>query len=168
MTGRGALALGALAAIVAVTAAWWALALWPLTTAAPEWVLRTREVCFGATRHSLPDAGGWILLVGEPVGLVAVLVVIWGDALREGLAAALARPLGRALVAGSVLAVLGGLGAVARLVAEVRGEPFVIRPAGDLAATVAGGRVDDKAPAMRLIDQHGDSVGLDRFQGRPV
>src|SRR5512134_849319 len=144
MTGRGALALGALAAIVAVTAAWWALALWPLTTAAPEWVLRTREVCFGATRHSLPDAGGWILLVGEPVGLVAVLVVIWGDALREGLAAALARPAGRVILAGAILAVAGGIGAAARLVAQVGGEPFAVRTPRDVAEAVAAGRVDDK------------------------
>jgi cytochrome oxidase Cu insertion factor (SCO1/SenC/PrrC family) len=168
MTGRGALALGALAAIVAVTAAWWALALWPLTTAAPEWVLRTREVCFGATRHSLPDAGGWILLVGEPVGLVAVLVVIWGDALREGLAAALARPAGRVILAGAILAVAGGIGAAARLVAQVGGEPFAVRTPRDVAEAVAAGRVDDKAPGLGLVDQYGDSVSLERFRGRPV
>ena len=38
MTGRGALALSALAVILIVTAAWWALALWPLTSAAPQWL----------------------------------------------------------------------------------------------------------------------------------
>jgi cytochrome oxidase Cu insertion factor (SCO1/SenC/PrrC family) len=168
MTGRGALALGALAAIVAVTAAWWALALWPLTAAAPEWVLRTREVCFGATRHSLPNAGGWILLVGEPVGLVAVLAVIWGDALREGLAATLARPAGRVILAGAILAVAGGLGATARLVAQAQGEPFAVRAPRDVAEAVAAGRVDDKAPELGLVDQHGDSVSLERFRGRPV
>jgi protein SCO1/2 len=168
MTGRGALALGALAAIVAITAAWWALALWPLTVGAPEWVARTREVCFGAAPNGLPDAGGWILLVGEPAGLLAVLAVVWGDALREGLAGALARPVGRLILAGAALAVLGGLGAAARLVAGVRGEPFAIRSTGDLAAAVAAGRVNDTVPALRLVDQHGDWVTLERFRGRPV
>ena len=168
MTGRGALALGALAAIAAVTAAWWALALWPLTAAVPEWVLRTREVCFGATRHTLPDAGGWIMLVGEPVGLLAVLWVLWGDALREGLAAALARPAGRVILAGTAVAVLAGLGSAARLVAEVRRDPRSAPAAGDVAAAVAAGRVDDKAPVLRLVDQHGDSVALEQFRGRPV
>ncbi|HEU5040233.1 MAG TPA: SCO family protein [Gemmatimonadales bacterium] len=168
MTPRGALALGALAAILLITAAWWALALWPSSAATPEWLLRTREVCFGAARNALPDAGGWILLVGEPVGLVAVLAVIWGDALREGLAAALARPAGRVILAGAVLAVAGGLGAAARLVAEVRGEPFALRTPGDVAGAVAAGRVDDKAPILSLVDQHGDSVSLGRFRGRPV
>ena len=41
MTGRGALALSALAVILIVTAAWWALALWPLTSAAPQWLATT-------------------------------------------------------------------------------------------------------------------------------
>ena len=168
MTGRGALALGALAAIVVVTAAWWALALWPLTAAAPEWLLRTREVCFGATRNALPNAGGWILLIGEPLGLIAVLAVVWGESLREGLRAAAARPAGRVILAGAALGLAGGLGAAARLVAEVRGEPFVVRAPADLSAAVAAGRVDDKAPALHLVDQHGDSVSLERFRGRPV
>jgi cytochrome oxidase Cu insertion factor (SCO1/SenC/PrrC family) len=168
MTGRGALALGALAAVVIITAAWWALALWPLTAATPEWLVRTREVCFGATRSALPNAGGWILLIGEPIGLVAVLVVVWGEALREGLRAAAARPLGRVILAGAALGLAGGLAAAARLVAEVRGEAFSVRPPTDLAAAVAAGRVDDKAPTLRLVDQHGDSVSLEQFRGRPV
>jgi protein SCO1 len=168
MTPRGALALGALAAIALVTAAWWALALWPASAATPEWLLRTREVCFGATPNALPNAGGWILLVGEPVGLVAVLAVIWGDALREGLTAALARPSGRVILAGAVLAAAAGLGAAARIVTEVRGEAFAVRTPGDVAAAVAAGRVDDSVPALRLVDQHGDSISVRRFEGRPV
>jgi protein SCO1/2 len=168
MTGRGALALGALAVILVVTAAWWALALWPLTSAAPQWLARTREACFGAAPGGLPDAGGWILLLGEPVGMVSVLAVIWGGALREGLRAAAARRIGRVALAGTALAVVAGLGAAARLVAEVRGEPFSVRTAADLAEEVAAGRVDDSLPALRLVDQHGDSLSLDRFRGRPV
>jgi hypothetical protein len=39
---RARTALGALAAIVVITASWWALALWPAADA-PTWVLRTRE-----------------------------------------------------------------------------------------------------------------------------
>jgi protein SCO1/2 len=168
MTSRGALALGALAAIVLVTAAWWALALWPASAAAPAWLLRTREICFGAAPDTLPDAGGWILLIGEPVGLVAVLAVIWGDALREGLAGALARPVGRVLLAGAALGVTAGLVAIARVVAEVRGEPFTVRTPGDVAGAVAAARVDAAAPGLGLVDQYGDSVTLERFRGRPV
>ena len=168
MTARGALALGALAVIVAVTAGWWALALWPLTTAAPEWLTRTREACFGAAPGGLPNAGGWILLLGEPVGMLGVLAVVWGGALREGLRAAASRRAGRLVLAGTALAAVAGLGAAARLVAQVRGEPFSLRTGGDVAEEVAAGRVDDPAPALRLVDQHGDSLALDRYRGRPV
>ncbi|HKU63029.1 MAG TPA: SCO family protein [Gemmatimonadales bacterium] len=168
MTGRVALALGALAVILLVTAAWWALALWPLTTAAPQWLARTREACFGAAPGGLPDAGGWILLLGEPLGMLGVLVVVWGEALREGLRAAAAWWAGRLILAGTAVALVGGVGAAARLVAEVRGEPFSVRTGPNLAKEVAAGRVDDPVPALRLVDQHGDSVTLDRFRGRPV
>lgn len=167
LTARGALALGALGVIAAITAAWWALALWPLG-AAPEWLERTREVCFGAAPGGLPDAGGWILLVGEPIGMVAVLATVWGGAVREGLAAALARPLGRAVLGGAALALLLGLGAGARLVARARGEPFELRSASDVRATLAAARVNDAAPELDLVDQRGDPIALEAFRGRPV
>ena len=168
MTGRGAVALGAVAVILLVTAAWWALALWPLTSAAPQWLARTRQACFGAAPGGLPDAGGWILLLGEPVGMLSVLAVVWGGALREGLRAAAARRVGRVALAGAALAVVAGLGAAARLVAEVRGEPFSVRTGSDLVGEVAAARVDDPAPDLRLVDQRGDSVILERFRGQPV
>jgi protein SCO1/2 len=166
MTGRGALALGALALILAVTAAWWALALLPLAAATPEWLLRAREVCFGAAPDALPDAGGWILLVGEPIGLLAVLVVVWGDALREGFRLASARPAGRILLAGVGLGLVIGLGAAARLVAQAQAQPFAT--GAPRSRPIAADGLDRTAPALRLVDQHGDSVDLQRFRGRPV
>lgn len=166
MTGRGALALGALALILVVTAAWWALALLPLAAATPEWLMRAREVCFGAPPDALPDAGGWILLVGEPIGLLAVLVVVWGDALREGLRLASARPAGRIVLAGVGLGLVAGLGAAARLVAQAQAQPFAT--GGPVGRPIAADGLDRAAPALRLVDQHGDSVDLQRFRGRPV
>ena len=125
-------------------------------------------MCFGATRDTLPNAGGWILLVGEPIGLIAVLATIWGDALREGLGAAWTRPAGRAVLAGVAMAGSVGLLAAGRVVAQARGEPFALRPADDVAAMVAAGRVSDSVPALKLVDQHGDSVSARSFVGRPV
>jgi protein SCO1/2 len=168
MTPRGALALGALAVILAVTASWWALALWPMPAAAPEWLARTRQVCFGAGRDTLPDAGGWILLIGEPIGLAIVLVVIWGGELLEGLTLAMRRPLGRVVLAGTALGILAGLGVAARIVAEARGEPFALGSGPDVTETLASSKVNDPAPALGLVDQRGDSVTLAGLQGRPV
>lgn len=166
--GRGGLALGALAAILAVTAAWWALALWPAAAAAPGWLARTREVCFGALPGGLPDAGGWILLIGEPIGLVGILVAVWGDALGQGLrrlAAGWPGRIGLAAVAG---ALLFGVRAAAQVVADARGVPFEIRSVPTTAEVLAAARVNDSAPALALIDQHGTPIDLAAYRGRPV
>jgi protein SCO1/2 len=158
---RGVWALGALGLILAVTAAWWAFALWPLSPEAPAWVARARATCFGVTAGGMPGTGGWLLLIGEPVGMLALLLTVWGDAVLEGL-----RGLGRsgtgrvALALGLLLVAWGGQLAWGR-VGELRGEPF---PAD--AALVE--RVDQAPPPLRLVDQRGDTVTLDRFRGRPV
>src|SRR6185503_234591 len=73
------LALSALGAVALVTAAWWVLALYPAATA-PEWMVRTRYVCFGAPPGGLPNAGGWILLAGQPIGMLVMLFAGWGNA----------------------------------------------------------------------------------------
>jgi cytochrome oxidase Cu insertion factor (SCO1/SenC/PrrC family) len=160
---RPPMAVVALAAILVITAAWWALALWPLDAAAPDWVVRTREVCFGATRTGLPHAGGWLLLIGEPIGMFAVLLVVWGDDLRAGLARLHRRLPGR--IASAAVLVLGvsGLFAAARRVADAAGvgaaESFALSP-----PLPPRGR--DLAPPLVLTDQHGAVTDLADLRGR--
>jgi protein SCO1/2 len=163
--GRAWTAVAALAAIVAITASWWALALWPVGDEAPAWLLRTREVCFGSTASTLPDAGGWILLVGQPIGMVALLAAIWGRELRAGLATAMARATGQLAVGVAAALVVAGLWSVTVRVRSAELEPF--SPGG--AAGAAGlTRVNDVAPALALTDQAGRRVALADFRGRPV
>src|SRR5690606_5828041 len=158
-------ALLALAAIVAVTAAWWALALWPAGSDAPEWLLRTREVCFGVRPDGLPDAGGWVLLIGQPVGMLVVLVAVWGRDLLAGLALLTSRTAGQ-IAAGIVAAALvAGISGVVVRVRTAGLEPFETGPA-DHAARLT--RLDDTPPAFALTDQHGQQVTLADFDGRPV
>lgn len=162
---RALAALGALGAILAVTASWWALALWPLETGAPDWVVRTRLVCFGSTATGLPNAGGWLLLVGQPAGMLAMLVAVWRDELGEGLRLAVSRVAGQVsvgLVAGALVA---GAGGVAVRVTDANAATFSTG-AAELAARLT--RVDDAAPAFSLVDQHGRAVTLDTFKGRPL
>jgi protein SCO1/2 len=97
-----------------------------------------------------------------------VLAVVWGGALKEGLRAVLARPLGRMALAATGLALVVGIGAAARLVAQVRGEPFTVRTAADVVDALAAGRVNDPVPEVRLVDQRGDSITVEQFKGRPV
>jgi len=163
---RASAAVSALLAIVVITASWWALALWPVEASTPEWFLRTRAVCFGATGDGLPDAGGWILLVGQPFGMVLLLALIWPVELRAGLALATRRVPGQLAVGALCAALIAGVGGA---VVRVSGSGIDTFSAGsDRDRSAALTRVNDAAPAMSLIDQGGHTVTLESLRGRPV
>jgi len=159
---QGGVALLALYLILLISVAWWALALWPVP-GAPEWLARTRALCFGSTPDGLPNAGGWLLLIGQPLGMFVVLLAVWGDDVRAALARLRARRDGRVLLAGTTVLLLAGAGLTAGRIRTADAEPF---------DPVAGGavltRFDDPAPTLGLLDQHGDTVSLASFRGRPV
>lgn len=162
---RGGVAVAALGGLLAITAAWWALALWPIGAAMPEWVLRTRDICFGSRPDGLPDAGGWVLLIGEPIGMIGVLLVVWGDALRRDLVA-LRGTFGGQLVIGvsAVALVYGGVAAAERVRGAGRHAEAAL-----FSATGAGApQLDEAAPPLGLVDQRGAPFSLDAFRGRPV
>lgn len=158
-------AVAALGAIAGITAAWWALALWPVSSAAPEWLLRTREVCFGSTASRLPNAGGWVLLVGQPLGMIVLLAAVWGRELREGLALATAQVTGQVAVGVVSAALVAGVASAVVRVRTAGVEPF---PTGGAEIAAQLTRVNDAAPAMALTDQTGREVSLESFRGRPV
>ena len=165
-TRRGSAAVAALFLIGLVTASWWALALWPVEAAAPEWYVRTREVCFGATRDGLPHAGGWILLIGQPIGMVALLAAVWPADLRAGLSRLMSRVPGQVAAGAVAAALIAGLGGVVVRVSGAGVETFSAGASRDGAAALT--RIDEAPPAMSLIDQKGETVTLEAFRGRPV
>ena len=162
---RGRMAVGALLVIIAITASWWALALWPVSGGGPEWLLRTRQVCFGATADRLPDAGGWILLVGQPLGMIGLLAVVWGSDLRHGMARALGRVSGQVTAGLLAATIVAGLAAVGVRVRTAGIETFDTG-AGTSAAALT--RLNDAAPPLALIDQSGRELTLAGLRGRPV
>jgi protein SCO1/2 len=164
-TTRAWVALSALAVILAITASWWALALWP-TADAPAWLVLTRETCFGTAATGLPDAGGWMALTGQPLGMLLVLFAGWGHDVKAGLRAVMERVSGQ-LAVGAVAALLiaGVLGAVVRVrVADAR--PFATSSTEEVAAQL--NRLNDAARPISLVDQSGRTVTLEQFRGRPV
>ena len=154
----------ALLSIVVITAAWWALALWPAGAVEPEWLLRTRAVCFGSMPGGLPDAGGWIVLVGEPLGMLGVLVAVWGRALGDDLRRMYADWRWRPVMVVTALASVFGVLKTGQHVAFIAGldQTPVFSQSGTPIA------VDIDATSHDLIDQHGKRTSLADFRGTPV
>ena len=164
MTPRPHYAILGLAAIIIITIGWWVSALWPLPASTPEWVARARAACFGDTETGMPNAGGWILLIGTPLSMLAALAMILPGELREGLSRLRRAGAGRRLMATTgvlliALATLAGVrianayGWTARAEAEPDSAPraFVRTP-----------------PETRLIGHRGDIVDIADLRGRPA
>jgi cytochrome oxidase Cu insertion factor (SCO1/SenC/PrrC family) len=159
-------ALAAMGVIGAITVGWWALAFWPTPDNSPDWLLRARNVCFGSTQTGLPNAGGWVLLIGQPAGMLGVLVVAWWSEVRGGLLKLAGSNRGRAVLALVGLSAATGLIAAGVRVAEAR--QLASWSPDDLALPVTYPRLDREAPTLALLDQDGSRVSLEAFVGRPV
>lgn len=154
----------ALLLIMVITAAWWALALWPAGAVEPAWLLRTRAACFGSAPGGLPDAGGWILLIGEPIGMLGVLLAVWGGALGDDLRRMRRDPRWRWVMLGVGVVSVAGLAAAGQRVAFATG----LGTAPPASSPGTPTLVDVAAPAFVLTDQHGRRTSLEDFPGRPV
>ena len=164
-TGRPGLALITLTAIVAITAAWWALALWPAGATAPEWLTRTRAACFGARPGGLPDAGGWILLIGEPAGMAAVFLALWRRSLQSELERLRRDPVWRVVASVVVVAALTAFGLLGVRVARAYS---ATRPVTRMAGGGVRTTLDVEPPRIALMDQTGQRVSLTGFRGHTV
>jgi cytochrome oxidase Cu insertion factor (SCO1/SenC/PrrC family) len=160
--------LWCLATIVVTTVAWWALALWPVPTDGPDWVLRTRAVCFGSTDSGLPAVEGWLLLIFQPLGMTVALFLTYGQSAREAVGILLRGLPGRAVVVATVaILLLGAAGTTVRVANAMSADAILL----DVPATPPElhPRLDQPAPtALALVDQRGAAFGLDAYRGRPV
>lgn len=152
---------------LAVTAIWWALAFAPLPVS-EEWLAQARSVCFGTLPNGLPDTWGWMLLVLGPLSMLGFLLAVWGSELTSSGRWLARRPDGLLLIV--VLAIAAGgsvLWVQQRIVAApsaaVLSAPTTVEP---LPAGYPRGV--DPAPALGLIDQHGEHVELADLAGRPA
>jgi cytochrome oxidase Cu insertion factor (SCO1/SenC/PrrC family) len=160
-------AVAALAAILVITVGWWALALWP-APGNPEWLERARLACFNMGADGLPDASGWLLLVGQPLAMVTFLALVWPREVSTGLVRIAHGRLGRGAIALSVLILVAGAsGAVVRVTsARAARAPRPTLPAAMTADEHP--RLDRVAASLDLVDHRGQRVTLDSLKGRPA
>lgn len=162
---HGGAAVATLAVILVITAGWWALALWPVADA-PVWLLLTRETCFGTASTGLPDAGGWLVLMGQPLSMLLVLLAVWGRDLRAGLRAAAERVTGQLLLGAASALLLAGAMGVAVRVRMADAQPFASSRTEEVAGQLT--RINDVPKPLALVNQVGDTITLAQFVGRPV
>ena len=162
--------LGAAGFILAVSAAWWGFALFSVP-GTPEWMERARAVCFNLGESGLPDAKGWLLLIGQPPSMLLALYAGWRDQVRSTLRHLADSRLGRRILAGSAVAALSFLAIAAAQVASLRLPPATL--AADFGANAGEPlpetypRIDRPWPGTTgLVDQHGNPFALESLDGR--
>jgi cytochrome oxidase Cu insertion factor (SCO1/SenC/PrrC family) len=161
------IALGTLALLGVVTAAWWALALWPVPGETPSWLARVRTVCFGATDSGLPDISGWLLLIGQPLGMLGLLMVGWGRVVRSGLVHLVGHTPGKVAAALVVVLVAAGTGAAGMRVATAMA-PVAFEIPNDVTPSPDYPRLDRTPPPHALVDQDGREVSAADLAGKPA
>jgi cytochrome oxidase Cu insertion factor (SCO1/SenC/PrrC family) len=160
-----AVALAGLMFMFVVTAAWWALALWPVSNA-PFWLERTRYVCFGVGGSGLPDAGGWIGLIAGPLGMLTILLVGYRSSFGTLLVRARTSvPIAAvfAVLALGTLALVGGAGA--RVMLDTGA---VYAQSDDGLPPDTYPRLDWDTPPLELLAHDGAVRSLASLGGRPV
>ena len=162
------LALLALGGVFVISVGWWVLALWPVPGGNPEWLERTRAVCFNAGPDGLPDVSGWILLIGQPLGMFGFLLVVWPRAVLSGLRWAAVRPAGQlALLLAVVVAMSGLVGTGLRVSSAMAARA----PVDSLPATMSAEEhiwLGQEPASLGLVDQRGDVLTLAGLEGRPA
>lgn len=158
-------ARAALGGVLAVTAAWWALALWPLPPSAPDWLSRTRAVCFGDTPSGIPDVQGWMLLFLQPTLMLAQVLAIWGGELKADASRMSRSWRGRVALGVVAIAVFTAGGAA---VARVRGATEATASADARLIEPGWVRVGRPAPPLELLGADGAPLRLADLRGRPV
>ena len=159
-------ALFALGSIGIVTVAWWALALWPVP-GDPEWLTRARAVCFDTGSDGMPAVSGWILLIGQPIGMLLFLLVVWPEPVFGGLGALASQRSGRLALVGAAAVLVAGMFGVSLRVGQASARAAPARLA-DLVPAADVPRLDRPAAELGLVNQRGETVALADLAGGPA
>jgi protein SCO1/2 len=154
-----------LASCLAVTAAWWALALAPVADP-PPWLAVARSVCFGSTPTGLPDTYGWLLLTLAPGSMLAGILGVWGRDIATALARGWhGRAARMAIVATAVLMLSGTVWAAARVAEGLAIANTRYAPEESASLPDSYPRLSLEPPAFSLVDQNGETFTPEKLRG---
>lgn len=141
----------------------WAFAFFELPLTTPEWILRAQNACFGSALNGLPDAGGWLVLIGSPLlFLIAIHIMYWEEiipAIKNSLSSMVFKILFSAISIVAVVQMTWIADRVLKLeVPSINfdqvGEPFPTNYPRLLTPT----------PNFNLINQHGISIDSSKIK----
>lgn len=144
----------------------WLLAFWHLPSEAPEWLLRTRAVCFGINGNGLPDFSGWIMLVGAPLLFFSTLYIAYGGELFSSIRSS--SVLKVVLFFVMTLAAFEGVWAGKRFIEGYKISSVQYENIEAEALPAHYPRGSEKAPWLPLVNQHGKSIKPNDLPPHPV
>lgn len=151
---------------LAVTAAWWALALAPVAEP-PPWLAAARSVCFGSTPTGLPDTYGWLLLTAAPGSMLVGILGTWGPDILRGLRESWHRALPRAaMLATAVLIMAGAAWTVTRVAEGLAIANMSYEPDASGALPQSYPRLNLEPPSFDLVDQNGEAYTPAKLRGK--
>lgn len=142
-----------------ITVSWWALAFAPLPATAPDWLVRTRQVCFGTLDNGLPDTYGWLTLILSPLSILAGLIMIWGRSLADDILQLTRSVAGWAVLVALFVPPAVGAVWVGERTARARSLAGAFRelPAGEPLPSDYP-QLFRKAPSFSLVNQRGETI----------
>ncbi|MCC7440788.1 MAG: SCO family protein [Bdellovibrionales bacterium] len=154
---------------LAITMFWWAFAFASLPGTSPEWLEAARVACFGRNIDGLPDVQGWLMLVGAPLMLLAVILTGWRRDLIDGFRSIPRRPF---LAASLSLLVLAAGWQTAWTAGRIRTQLEIARfdfsARADESMPETYPRLDREAPEFELVNQTGGRITLGSLHGKNV
>ncbi|MEX1099655.1 MAG: SCO family protein [Bacteriovoracaceae bacterium] len=146
------------------TMAWWALAFLPNEQTSPEWVLASRNACFGTLQSGLPNAGGWVLLIGTPITFLIAIFTIWPDEIRKSIRILFSSVSGKLVTISFVSLMIYEAVLVANKIQaglKVESIDFSSSLQGDLPEHYP--RTFKTAPLFKHINQSGEEISLNNL-----
>jgi len=144
------------------SAAWVWLALSPVVPSGPEWIVRTRELCFGTLDNGLPDVHGWITLAA-PLPMLLALFALMGQDYKVQVGR-LARAWPRPLVVLLLLSLPSA--SLTYLAWRVGQAPRLLESPDQGSLPPDYPQLDEACPTPQLQDQFGQTFTARQLRGR--
>ena len=154
---------------LAATMSLWFFAFFSMPETSPGWLLQAQAACFGRTEAGLPEAYGWLVLIGSPIMLLAALFLVFRSEVTAALTDLYHSWFGKAVImlcAATISYEAVWVGQRIKTGKQIEAVSYESTNTDSLPEHYP--RTKKAAYAFELTDQHGEISGPADFRGRPV